>query len=896
MSRRIRATRSGAALFCLAGLAASSAAKTLGRAGDHRRSEDRTVAANTLLSSGVPAPFTLPPVTSAALFAADSGFRMEVPAGATRLEIRLVTSTPRVDVDLYARLANDVTLSGGGAVADHRSDSPGSNEIIAVRPTSSASLPAGTYYIALGLFTTGTAVSGSITATVDTGPTLPVGTLMAPEVQTSFSFSPVTEPLLFNGHYSYGIVVPASATRLEVRLTTTTPDADVDLFVRFGSDVGQSGSAVVAEYRSTGPTGGETITITPSSTPALRAGAYYISLAVFTTGIPISGTLLASLGSAPAPRLEAAPASLDFGAVGVGQNRDLNLAVRNAGSAVLTATSISSSNPLFTAVSPAVPFTVPAGAEQQVVVRFRPAAAGAQTGVLTIASNDPSRPAATIPLAGNGQAASTAATGISASASSLIFSAPSGSNPAPQTFQLTSTGGATASFRASATQSWLAVSPSQGTAGAQPVSLSVSVNSAGLSPQTLAGEIRISIPAADPLSPTQSPVTIVRVALNLTAPTSPTLEVSRRNLIFEAAAGTNPAPKTFEVRNIGAGTLNYSITASQSWLSVTPARGASTGQAEVVTVAVNASGLAAHTYTGEIRISDGAPASLVPGPAQGAPFVVAVKLVVSPPAPTGGGGETGGAGSGGGGGPAIAQNGVVNAASFLAPSQPGGAIAQGSVFSIFGANLGPPVLATVTAFPLPRTLGGVSIRVSRGQTSVQAIPLAVVATQANAILPSNAPLGEASITVTFNGQTSAPVPVQIVPASFGAFTLNSSGSGQGIVQNFVSATDQPLNSPARPASPSQVLILWGTGLGAISAADDLGPPAGDLPAPLRILVGNRPVTEKLYGGRTPCCSGIDQIAFRLPFDAPSGCAVPLQVYAGETPSNVVTIAIAPCTP
>src|SRR5437016_3299765 len=83
----------------------------------------------------------------------------------------------------------------------------------------------------------------------------------------------------------------------------------------------------------------------------------------------------------------------------------------------------------------------------------------------------------------------------------------------------------------------------------------------------------------------------------------------------------------------------------------------------------------------------------------------------------------------------IFPRGVVNAASFAAPGLPGGGIARGSIFSIFGKNLG-PTSSPMLAFPLVLNLGGASVKVSQGTTSVDAIPLFVSPGQINAIMPS----------------------------------------------------------------------------------------------------------------------------------------------------------------
>jgi uncharacterized protein (TIGR03437 family) len=232
---------------------------------------------------------------------------------------------------------------------------------------------------------------------------------------------------------------------------------------------------------------------------------------------------------------------------------------------------------------------------------------------------------------------------------------------------------------------------------------------------------------------------------------------------------------------------------------------------------------------------------------------------------------------------------VVNAASYIPATLPAGAIAQGSFFAIFGTNLGSAQYAQATSFPLPTVLGDVSVKVTKGTASVDVYPVFVSANQINAILPSNAPLGDAQLTVTYKGKTSAPMPMKIAVNNFGIVST-AGGRGPGIIQNFVSQTEQPLNTRSTPAKPKQVETLWGTGLGPITAPDNLAPPAGDLPFPVEVLVGNKPA-KKLYSGRAPCCSGVDQIVFEVPADAPTGCQVPVQIKVASTYSNMVSMAI-----
>ena len=246
----------------------------------------------------------------------------------------------------------------------------------------------------------------------------------------------------------------------------------------------------------------------------------------------------------------------------------------------------------------------------------------------------------------------------------------------------------------------------------------------------------------------------------------------------------------------------------------------------------------------------------------------------------------------GSGAPVISANGIVNAASYTQPSFPGGSLAQGTLFTIFGANLGPAVAPPEPGtYPLGTSLAGVSIKVSQGATVVNALPFYVSATQVSAILPSNTPLGSDAVVVTYNGQSSAPANVNVVAASVGIFAINSGGTGPSVLQNYVSATQLPVNSKTTSAAPGQTLILYGTGLGPALNADSQPPAAGPLAAKTEIFVGNLPAAVS-YSGRSPCCSGLDQFAFVVPANASLGCNVPVLIRTnGVTSSNVVTIAI-----
>ncbi len=242
--------------------------------------------------------------------------------------------------------------------------------------------------------------------------------------------------------------------------------------------------------------------------------------------------------------------------------------------------------------------------------------------------------------------------------------------------------------------------------------------------------------------------------------------------------------------------------------------------------------------------------------------------------------------------PVINTGGVVNAASYALSGLPNSGIPQGGMFIVFGTNLGPATLQNATSFPLPTDLVGTSISVTVSGTTTEAIMIYTSAGQVAAVLRSNTPTGTGTLTLTYNGTTSAPAVIQVVETSFGAFTLNQAGTGAAIITN---ASNQPITA-LNPASPGQVVILWGTGLGPISGDETQPPAQGNLPASVEVLVGSADADVQ-YQGRAGCCAGLDQINFIVP-SGQLGCTIPVAVKINDIVSNFVTIAVStsgPCS-
>ncbi len=241
--------------------------------------------------------------------------------------------------------------------------------------------------------------------------------------------------------------------------------------------------------------------------------------------------------------------------------------------------------------------------------------------------------------------------------------------------------------------------------------------------------------------------------------------------------------------------------------------------------------------------------------------------------------------------PIISFNGVVNAASYIPQGFVNHGIARGSLFLIFGNYLGPDTLAQAGAFPLPTadSLQGTRVSISgKGYTGYAPV-IYTSAKQVAAILPSVVPEGDATLTVFYRNLASNPVVVHVVSSAFGSFALDQAGSGQAVVQNFVSQSQMPLNTVLTPATPGQTVILWGTGLGPVNGDEAAGPLPGGLPYLDALYVGGRTANVR-FAGRSGCCAGVDQIIFDVPAGI-SGCYVPVVAVTNGMASNTGTIAV-----
>jgi len=236
--------------------------------------------------------------------------------------------------------------------------------------------------------------------------------------------------------------------------------------------------------------------------------------------------------------------------------------------------------------------------------------------------------------------------------------------------------------------------------------------------------------------------------------------------------------------------------------------------------------------------------------------------------------------------PQFTAAGVVSAASFA-----GGSAAPGEIVSLFGTGLGPAAGAVGGLDPatgrLTTTLAG-SVVTFNG---VRAPLFFASDRQINAQAPYEmAGQSSAAVVVSYQGVASNPDTVMLGAARPGIF--QRPGASQGIILN----QDGALNGAGAAAARGSVVVVFGTGQGAIEpplASGALAPasPLSVASQPVTATIGDRPA-RVLFAGLTPGFAGLLQLNVEVPADAPVGSSVPVVVTVGGIASQAnVTLAV-----
>lgn len=237
----------------------------------------------------------------------------------------------------------------------------------------------------------------------------------------------------------------------------------------------------------------------------------------------------------------------------------------------------------------------------------------------------------------------------------------------------------------------------------------------------------------------------------------------------------------------------------------------------------------------------------------------------------------------GGSGVFLNPQGIVNAASF-APV--GTSISPGEFITLFGSGL-----SNATSVAQGTTYGMALSGVEVTFNNVKAPVYAVSSGQINVLVPFSTAGAAAAIVVNNNGTKSNTVSVPLSKTSPGIFTVPSAGIGPGAVLH----TDFSLVNAVKPARIGETVLIFLTGLGAVTPAVTDGAPPNiltDTAAAVTVRFGDKQA-KPLYKGLSPQFPGLYQINVTVPPGSPTGNATSLSIETADAFHDQVDIAVAP---
>jgi uncharacterized protein (TIGR03437 family) len=233
--------------------------------------------------------------------------------------------------------------------------------------------------------------------------------------------------------------------------------------------------------------------------------------------------------------------------------------------------------------------------------------------------------------------------------------------------------------------------------------------------------------------------------------------------------------------------------------------------------------------------------------------------------------------------PLVTAGGIVHAASYAA----GAPLAPCGLISIYGSNLA-DATGLAPGTPLPVTLNG-----SEANMGASNLPMLYASDgQVNAQVPCDVPINtQYQITVQRDNTLSMPESILIAEANPGVFTVNQQGSGQGVIFKSDQIT---LATPDNPAAPGEIIVIYCTGLGAVTPVIPPGFPAPADPLsttthPVIVSIGGSTASVD-FAGLSPGFVGLYQVNARVPLGV-SGDAVPVTLTVSGQVSPVVTMAV-----
>ncbi|HME10402.1 MAG TPA: hypothetical protein VKG25_25340, partial [Bryobacteraceae bacterium] len=134
----------------------------------------------------------------------------------------------------------------------------------------------------------------------------------------------------------------------------------------------------------------------------------------------------------------------------------------------------------------------------------------------------------------------------------------------------------------------------------------------------------------------------------------------------------------------------------------------------------------------------------------------------------------------------------------------------------------------------------------------------------------------------------------IASAQPAVFSVDGSGTGQGVVLGFLNGGAQVLADNTNPVSAGQYIVMYATGLGAVTppVADGIAGPSAPLSTvadPISLKIGGVNATIT-YAGLAPGFASLYQLDAIVPVVTP-GNSVPLVITVDGQDSPPVTISV-----
>lgn len=219
-----------------------------------------------------------------------------------------------------------------------------------------------------------------------------------------------------------------------------------------------------------------------------------------------------------------------------------------------------------------------------------------------------------------------------------------------------------------------------------------------------------------------------------------------------------------------------------------------------------------------------------------------------------------------------------------------GKVAPGSLITIYGVNLTPKE-EVGPASPQAQTLAELAVR-----AGTRILPLSFAsASQVNAQLPYDLPVGPNKLTIVRTGQPDVSADFEIVRNAPGLFGQAGTEAAGQPPHALAFRANGALITDTAPVPANEVVTLYGTGLGGYRS----NPPAGfSIPTgaefalvdPVEVVVGDQ-VIQPLKVIATPGFVGVTSVQFRVGPQLPAGQSTTLRIRVSGKDSNSVRLTV-----